>query len=139
MNDVRRPDQVIPPRGEVDQDRSELTGEILGLVPNLVRLLYRLVRDRRVPTRAKLLLGGALAYVITPIDLIPDSVPVVGALDDIFILAMALDKLIDRAGEEVVLEHWEGSRDLLELVGSVLGTATDVVPAKVRKLLDAIG
>lgn len=139
MNDVRRPDQVIPPRGEVDQDRSELTREILGLVPNLVRLLYRLVRDRRVPTRAKLLLGGALAYVITPIDLIPDSVPVVGALDDIFILAMALDKLIDRAGEEVVLEHWEGSRDLLELVGSVLGTATDVVPAKVRKLLDAIG
>lgn len=105
------------------------------MLPNLVKLLARLIKDPRVPRRSKLVLMAAIGYVMSPIDFLPEVIPVAGILDDLFIIVFALNHLIERAGEEVVLEHWDGPQDLLGMMRSVLSTANDLVPAKIRKLL----
>lgn len=134
MTDPLRPDEVISPGGGSAFQIRKLTIDTLRMLPNLIKLLARLIADPRVPRRSKLVVGAAMAYLASPIDLIPDLVPVIGVFDDILVAALAVNHLIQVAGEEVVLEHWDGPRDLLDLVRSVLDIATDLVPPKVRRL-----
>lgn len=131
--DPLRPDEVIEPGGRMALRR--LAVDAASTVPNMVKLLWRLLRDPRVPRRTKLVVGAAVAYVASPIDLIPEFVPVVGLADDLLLMAFAINRMVESAGEDVVLEHWDGSRDLLELVRSVLEVASDFVPARLRKTI----
>lgn len=84
-------------------------GELLQLIynlPKIIKLYYRLFHDSRVPFRLKFVLGLALAYVISPIDLIPDFVfPVLGQIDDIIILLAALKYFIRKCPPHIVEEH----------------------------------
>ncbi|CAN5246345.1 hypothetical protein BH18ACT5_BH18ACT5_11080 [soil metagenome] len=130
-----RPDEVIPPHGGASVQLRALARDSVLMLPNLVKLLARLIKDPRVPRRSKLVLMAAIGYVMSPIDFLPEFIPVAGILDDLFIVVFALNHLIERAGEEVVLEHWDGPQDLLGMMRSVLSTANDLVPAKIRKLL----
>jgi len=82
--------------------------EIALFVPNLARLFAGLVRDVRVPLRAKLVLGATALYLASPIDLIPDFIPVLGALDDAVIAAFALRYVVGVTPPELVAEHWAG-------------------------------
>ena len=82
--------------------------ELLGLVPNLLLLFKDLVRDERVPRGAKVWLGVAAVWLASPIDLIPEFVPVLGPLDDAIVAAAVLRHLVRRAGSDVVYEHWRG-------------------------------
>lgn len=131
-----RPDEVVPPSGSVQARR--LVGDAVLIVPNIVKLVGRLLSDPRVPRRSKIALGAAAAYVASPIDLIPDIVPVFGWADDLIFLMMALDSLIDRSGSDIVEEHWDGPGDLLSLVEDVLGLARTIVPKRVRSLFDRL-
>ena len=106
-----------------------------GLHVDLIKLLGRLVKDPRVPRRSKVVIGAALAYLVSPVDLIPEFVPVVGFADDILLVSYAVNHLITVAGEDVVLEHWDGPRDMLELVRSVLEVASDLVPPQLKRLI----
>lgn len=135
MSGPLRPDEVIPPEAGAMVQLRKLAGDTILLLPNLVKLLSRLVRDPRVPRRSKLVVGAALGYVASPIDLLPEFIPVVGFADDLLLMAFAVNHLVNVAGEEVVLEHWDGPRDLLELVRSVLDVASDFVPARIRRLV----
>lgn len=113
----------------------QLARDSVLMLPNLIKLLGRLIKDPRVPRRSKLVLIVAIGYVMSPIDILPDVIPVAGILDDLFLIVFALNHLVERAGEEVVLEHWDGPQDLLGMMRSVLRTANDLVPAKIRVLL----
>ena len=86
------------------------------LLPDCAVLLRRLLRDPRVPRREKLLLGLLVAYLVLPIDLVPDFVPVAGQLDDAIVVALVLRRLLRRAEPAIVHGHWPGSRRGLELV-----------------------
>jgi uncharacterized membrane protein YkvA (DUF1232 family) len=108
-------------------------------MPNLVKLVYRLLRDPRVPRRAKLTLGMAAAYVASPIDLIPEIIPVIGWADDVLIIMFAIDGLIARAGDEVVTELWDGPGDVLALVRDVVGLTRSIVPKRLTDIIDRIG
>lgn len=130
-----RADEVIPPAGGGSLQLRQLARDSVLMLPNLVKLLGRLIKDPRVPRRSKLVLVAALGYVMSPIDLLPEMIPIAGMIDDIFLVVFALNHLIERAGEEVVIEHWDGPQDLLEVVRSVLSTVNDLVPVKIRKLL----
>ncbi len=135
MSDPLRPDEVITPTGGTAAQMRKLAGDAVYLLPNLVKLLGRLVRDPRVPRRSKVVIGAALAYLVSPVDLIPEFIPVVGFADDILLVSYAVNHLISVAGEEVVLEHWDGPRDMLELVRSVLEVTSDLVPPQLKRLI----
>jgi uncharacterized membrane protein YkvA (DUF1232 family) len=138
MGESIRPDDVIAPGDQGSVQLRKLAGDLVTTLPNLVKLLARLVRDPRVPRRSKMVVGAALAYVVSPLDLLPEFIPVVGFADDALLVAFALNHLVNVAGEEVVLEHWDGPRDLLEMIRSVLDVASDLVPVKVRKLFSRL-
>ena len=110
-------------------------------IPNYLKLLFGLLRDRRVSTVDKLLVAGAIAYVLSPFDLIPDFIPFLGEVDDVFLLVTALQRLIANAGRQVALDHWTG--DVSELADlnlkRVLSAAAFFLPGgmkgKLRRLL----
>lgn len=130
-----RPDEVIPPQGGAAIQVKQLARDAALMLPNLAKLLGRLLKDPRVPRRSKLVLGATMVYVMSPVDLLPEIIPVAGMLDDLFLVVFALHHLIERAGEEVVLEHWDGPQDLLGMIRSVLSTVNDIVPVRIRRLL----
>ncbi len=74
------------------------------------RLVYRLMMDRRVPLRVKLILPAALAYLISPFDLIHDIVPILGRIDDVLVLILSLAFFLGTAPRDVVMEHLRGRR-----------------------------
>lgn len=88
--------------------RRALAREIATLVPNLTRLFAGLLRDPRVPFRAKLVLGATALYLAMPIDLVPDLIPIVGSLDDAIVAAFALRFVVRASSPEIVAEHWPG-------------------------------
>lgn len=88
--------------------RRVLARELALLVPNLTRLFAGLVRDDRVPLRAKVVLGVTVLYLAMPIDLVPDFIPIAGSLDDAIIAAFALRFVVRASSPEIVGEHWPG-------------------------------
>ena len=82
--------------------------EMATLLPNLLMLFKGLVRDPRVPRRSKMLLIFGAAWVASPIDLIPEFIPVLGPLDDAIVAALILRHLLRTAGRDVVTDHWRG-------------------------------
>jgi uncharacterized membrane protein YkvA (DUF1232 family) len=107
----------------------------ISALPNLVKLGYRLMRDPRVPVKQKAFLGAALAYMVSPVDIIPDFIPFLGRTDDLVILAFALNAMFDAAGEALVQEHWDGTGDVLEIVSGVIEWGASLVPWPVRRTI----
>lgn len=97
--------------------------ELLRLAPDVVRLLTRLARDRSVPVGARIWLGALVAYLLSPIDLIPDVVPVLGYADDAIVVAVAVRFAIRRAGGETVQRHWPGTPQGLATVLRLAGVS----------------
>jgi len=135
--DSIRPDEVLTP-DETGVQVRQLAKDAVLLVPNFVKLVARLLADPRVPRRSKIALGMAAAYVASPIDLVPEFIPVLGWLDDLLILTYVLDRVIERAGPELVEEHWDGPGDLLGLIRDVLGLARNAIPRRFRVVLDRL-
>ena len=110
-------------------------------LPNYVRLLGGLLTDGRVSTLDKLLVAGAMAYIAMPIDLIPDFIPFIGEVDDVYVLVLALTRLISNAGRPVLLAHWSGAvEDLGDLnLREVLSAAAFFLPKSIRRRLKLIG
>lgn len=132
-----RPDEVLPPKGGSLQSK-RLVADAALMLPNILKLVSRLMLDSRVPRRAKLTVGFAAAYVVSPIDLIPEVIPVIGWADDVVLMMFALDSLIERAGREVVDEHWDGPGDLLSLVREVVGLSRSVLPKRLSAMIDRL-
>jgi uncharacterized membrane protein YkvA (DUF1232 family) len=133
-----KPDDVLPPEGVSLQGR-QLVKDAVLMLPNLVKLVARLLKDPRVPRRSKVALGLAAAYVASPIDLVPEFIPVIGWADDVIFILLAIDSLVERAGPEVVQEHWDGPGDLLALIREVLGVTRSIIPNRLARALDRIG
>ncbi len=89
--------------------RKPTPGELLRFLPDVGRLLWAVARDARVPWYAKAAAAGAAAYVVSPVDLVPDVLPVLGQLDDVWIVAKALKFLLRETGVELLEELWPGT------------------------------
>lgn len=109
--------------------------DLLLLLPNLLKLLVRLVRDPRVSRADKFILGGTILYVIAPVDFIPDLIPFVGQVDDTYLVALALIRLINRADAGVVERHWDGRVDLKGILSSIVDVAVHFLPKPIRTAL----
>jgi uncharacterized membrane protein YkvA (DUF1232 family) len=133
-----RPDDVIPPHGASSIQARQLIKDAALMLPNLIKLVGRLLKDPRVPRRSKVALGMAAAYVVSPIDLVPEFIPVFGWADDVLFILFAIDSLIERSGPEVVAEHWDGPGDLLAMIREVTGVTRNIIPKRLSQALDRI-
>jgi uncharacterized membrane protein YkvA (DUF1232 family) len=95
-----------------------------------VQLVVRLARDPRVSGRAKSVLAGAAVYLASPIDLVPDFIPVLGQLDDVLLVAIVLDGLLNHVDRAVLLEHWPGDPQTLDRACRVAGRIAAWVPRR---------
>ncbi|MDX1661046.1 MAG: YkvA family protein [Gemmatimonadota bacterium] len=107
--------------------------ELAMFLPNFVVLLKRLMADSRVPVRSKMIVGGTALYLISPIDVIPDFVPGLGQLDDVVVAVLALHSILNRVDETIVLEHWEGSQDVIRMVRAGVSAVSRLLPGDWEK------
>ena len=103
---------------------TSLLRESLRLLPDLVRLLRRLAADPTLPRGVRIRLGLLIVYLASPIDLIPDFVPVLGYADDALIVAIALRSVTRHAGPQAIDRHWPGTPDGLRVIHRLAGTRT---------------
>jgi uncharacterized membrane protein YkvA (DUF1232 family) len=86
--------------------------ELAFLLPNLIRLFKGLAQDPRVPRSTKVLVVLGLAWFASPIDLLPEFLPVVGPLDDAVVAWLILRRVVRTSGRDVLADHWHGSDEL---------------------------
>jgi uncharacterized membrane protein YkvA (DUF1232 family) len=110
-------------------------------LPRFLRLLWGLITDMRVAAIDKLLVAGAIAYIVTPIDWIPDFIPFLGEVDDVYLLILALQRLMQNAGQAILLSHWTGDPQALRAFNlrKALMAAAFFLPRRVRRRLRVIG
>jgi uncharacterized membrane protein YkvA (DUF1232 family) len=110
---------------------------LLMFLPNMLKLMGKLLVDNRVPITEKALFAAAIIYVISPIDFIPDVFPFIGQVDDIYVVALTLLRLLNRTDESVVREHWDGGGDIVSLANSIAGIAPSLLPKRVARVLSS--
>ncbi|HET7233823.1 MAG TPA: DUF1232 domain-containing protein [Longimicrobium sp.] len=104
-------------------------------IPNFAKLLWGLARDPRVSKGDKALVLGVLVYAALPEDVIPDWIPGLGEMEDLLLVALALGRLLGNAGDEVLLDHWDGDAETLDTLIDALDSASEMLPGPVRGLL----
>jgi uncharacterized membrane protein YkvA (DUF1232 family) len=143
LDDEDEPDAprlAAAPRRRGKGERGGLSRDtLMGLlrdVPSFIKLFGRLATDPRVSKVDKAIVAATLVYLVSPVDLIPDwVVPVVGQLEDVYLLALALSRLVNNAGVEVLMDHWQGDPASLEAALGALDRAGSMLPAPVQALL----
>jgi uncharacterized membrane protein YkvA (DUF1232 family) len=109
--------------------------EFLLFIPNLLKLLYRLVNDKSVTTLDRTLLLATAAYVISPWDFLPDMIPFLGQLDDLVLLALVFKRLTDSVSSEVLYSYWDGKPDLLYLLEDIVRLGLQFLPPGIYQRL----
>ncbi len=95
--------------------------ELIRLLPDVLRLLKRLAADPKMPRRIRIGLFLLLAFIASPIDLIPDVIPVIGFADDVIITGLVLRWVTRTAGPDALAKHWPGTPDGLAAVQQLCG------------------
>jgi uncharacterized membrane protein YkvA (DUF1232 family) len=112
--------------------KGEKSASFLLLVPDVFVLLYRLTTDKRVHGKNKVLLGSALVYFLSPVDLLPELLlGPVGLLDDLVFAVYVLNRLLVDTDPQVLRDHWSGNEDVLAMIGRVTTAADRLVSTKV--------
>lgn len=105
---------------------------LLKALPDIVRLVTRLVGDPVLPRPAKIAIAAAAVYLASPIDLVPDFIPVLGYLDDALLAAIILDGLLNYVDRRLVLKYWPGSPESLERLARGARLLAAWVPRRVK-------
>lgn len=105
---------------------------LLRALPDIVRLVGRLALDPVLPRAAKIALVAAVVYLASPIDLIPDFIPVLGYLDDALLAAILVDGLLNHVDRRLVLKYWPGSPESLEKLARVARLLAIWVPRRLK-------
>ena len=108
---------------------------ILLFLPRLAALLGRLMIDVEVAATDKALLAAAVLYLASPVDIIPDFLPFLGQLDDIYLVTMCLLRLLNRSGPEKLRQHWDGPEDIVQVLNTVTDFSTRYLPEAIRSKL----
>jgi uncharacterized membrane protein YkvA (DUF1232 family) len=95
--------------------------ELLGVIPDVLRLLRSLIGDGSVPADVRIVLVGLIAWIVSPIDLIPEFIPGLGPLDDVIVAIVAMRYVRRRVGLEALRDRWVGSEDGFALLSRVIG------------------
>jgi uncharacterized membrane protein YkvA (DUF1232 family) len=105
---------------------------LLRALPALTGMIGRLVKDPALPTPAKVALVAAAVYLASPIDLVPDFIPLVGYIDDLLLAAIILDGLLNYADRDLVLRYWPGNERSLDALARSARVLAAWVPRRVK-------
>jgi len=128
--------RIVKKRTERAESKGRLKNFLMFL-PNMVRLSGGLMIDSRVPITEKALFDAAIVYAISPIDFIPDFFPFIGQIDDIYLIALTLLRLLNYTDEQVVRDNWKGGGDIIPLASSIAQIAPKFLPQRVSRVLSA--
>ena len=109
--------------------------QLVRALPDLLRLIAKLVGDPLLPRAAKIALAAAMVYLASPIDLIPDFIPLVGYLDDLLVAALLVDGILNWVDRGLVLKYWPGSPDSLERLARAARMLAIWVPRRLKARL----
>ncbi len=113
--------------------------DYIFILPDIVSLIYRLLKDRRVPIKTKLIMSAAIAYIAIPTDIIPNNIPFIGVIDDIGVGFFALNKVIKDIPLSIIVENWQGKNDLLLVLKNGFEYLIDFTGARnVEKLCEIV-
>lgn len=104
--------------------------EYLFLIPDLLALILRLLKDNRVPIKTKLSVSASIAYIACPTDMIPSNIPFIGKIDDLAVLFFALNRISKDVPLKVLLENWSGKVELILVLRSGLEYVTNFTGAR---------
>jgi uncharacterized membrane protein YkvA (DUF1232 family) len=105
-------------------------------IPNFIRLIGGIAIDKRVSAADKGIVVAAVAYFFSPVDLIPEAIlPVIGSVEDVYFLMLALARLVHNTDSDVLLDHWHGDPDSLEQALTSLDSVSAMIPGPLRMLL----
>lgn len=120
-------------------DKYEKIVEYAMIIPDIVALLWRIFRDKRVSTVVKGKAVGVIGYLAMPFDIIPDFIPFIGKVDDVAIAFYGLNSIINDIPEEIILENWQGDKDIILTVREGVKYISGIVGSEnVAKLLNTI-
>lgn len=136
MSEIQKTEGQKLTRKEKGQMKDRMKNMLMFL-PNMVKLLGKLLADSRVPIVDKALFAGAIVYVIMPLDFIPDLLPFIGQVDDTYLVALTLLRLINRSDETIIREHWQGGGDIVTLASSIASIAPMLLPKRVTRVLSS--
>jgi Uncharacterized conserved protein len=106
------------------------------ILPDIMALLWRLFRDKRVKIKVKMMVAGAIAYLASPLDVIPDFIPLVGKIDDVAIAFFALNAILNEVSEEIILQNWQGEENIILLTREAVGYISQIAGSRnVGKLI----
>lgn len=121
-------------------DKAKKVSDYIFIIPDLLALLYRLLKDKRVPVKTKLIISASVAYVAFPTDIIPDNIPFIGKVDELAVIFFALNRIVNDVPVHILLENWEGKTDIIIALKSIIEYVTNFTGARnVEKIYSVIG
>lgn len=111
-------------------DGAKKFSDYIFIIPDLVALIYRLLKDKRVPIKTKIIISGAIAYTAFPIDIIPDKIPLIGKVDELAVIFFALNRIVEEVPVEVLVENWQGKNDIILVILNLIEYVTNFTGAK---------
>jgi uncharacterized membrane protein YkvA (DUF1232 family) len=113
--------------------------DYLFIIPDIVALVYRLLKDKRVAKKTKIVIISSMAYVTLPFDILPDKIPFVGGIDDLGAVFFAVNRIVEDVPLEVILENWQGKNEFIDVLRSSAEYLTRYSAAKnIEKVYSAI-
>ncbi len=114
------------------ENSTKLTNYLLAL-PDFFILLCRLAVDKRVTSSQKVFVGGIIAYVMMPIDIIPDFIPIIGYVDDLVLVVYGLDLILNELDKQILIDNWSGGEDVLALLQKITDAAENFLDKNILK------
>ena len=121
-------------------DKYHMMFEYALLIPDIITLMYRLFRDKRVKLDIKIKVAAILAYLASPIDIVPDFIPMIGKMDDVAIAFFGLNSIINDIPEEIIMQNWQGKDNIIVTAKEAVNYISVAVGSEnVSKLIHAVG
>ena len=121
-------------------DKYQMMFEYALLIPDIITLMYRLFKDKRVKLDIKIKVAAILAYLASPIDIVPDFIPMIGKMDDVAIAFFGLNSIINDIPEEIIMQNWQGKDNIIVTAKEAVNyISVSVGSENVSKLLHALG
>ncbi len=139
-----RAPRLTSPKSSSPRPRSGAKRTVMSTIrelPSYLKLLAGLLSDGSVSRVDRLLVIGAVAYILSPLDFVPDVIPFFGQVDDVFLLVLAIQRLVKRAGRHTVMRYWRGDpralsdASLSRVVGAAAFFLPGRIPGKLRQLI----